>query len=251
MKSSLLHLKQIRLEQLSPRITLFTAKSICGAKCFCLCSEKKTSFPLLASQPAAPHSPAPLECPDTPNSPSALRFPYPDLPNKSFKYLFLGLEGRGGGGGGSSGTRGWWSHSVGISHQECKNQSCACKKLCQLNPQPQKAEKWARPAPDSSVFSRGFSRTARNLHWNKEKSGLGTICLRVKRPELLCTFESSSPISLISCTFQVFHSAPGDKRFYKMTVQIERTEITTSDKRDAKLFINGKCSFHAEPGLQW
>lgn len=118
-----------------------------------------------------------------------------------------------------------------------QNQSCARRKLGQINPQPQKAEKWARPDPDSSVFSRGFSGTARNLHWNKEKIRIRHhLSQRGKSPELLCTFESSSPISLISCTFQVFHSAPGDKRFYKMTVQIERTEITTSDKRDAKLF---------------
>lgn len=143
MKFSLLHLKQIRLEQLSPRITLFTAKSICGAKCFCFCSEKKTSFSSLASQPAPPHSPAPLECPDTPNSPSALRFPYPDLPNKSFKYLSLGLEGRGGGGE-RSGTRGWWSHSVGISHQECKKPELCMQKALPDKPTASKSREMSQ-----------------------------------------------------------------------------------------------------------
>lgn len=65
--------------------------------------------------------------------------------------------------------------------------------------------------------------------------GLGTICLK-EASDQNCSTRLNPPPRIFNLSHAPgFPFSSSDKRFYKMTVQIERTEMTTSDKRDTKL----------------
>lgn len=97
------------------------------------------------------------------------------------------------------------------------------------------AKKWGRPDPEAAPAPSG---TARLSHWNRENgdqapSASGSRATRTARRirillRVFVLFLNLSPIP-------GFPPSPDDKRFYKMTVEMERAEMTTSDKRDTKL----------------